>query len=266
LIPRQYYLTEKTPPPGYEGLSDDLIITITEKGDIRIESDAQTGHLEKVDSADLSSVTYIINVPNELGEREYYFDIEKLIFVDKYVHGSDPQQKFVFRVDRFAENDTEMNAVIDSFYVTMNCKHELETYPYTGNLDAFTNHVFDSTENRVTVTYGTDQSYAFPAAIWQGRQTVKVTQKGVYRVSEISSWSSVDYDFWTGSNIYAGFEDGGEADANSVKVVVTDKNIDYYSGSTLTDRPTASFTNTETEYAYLSAQAYAENKIKRSKT
>ena len=143
----------------------------------------------------------------------------------------------------------------------------------------------------MTINYS-NTSYTFPAAILNGRKTIHVQKEGIYRISEVSNNSkTTDYDFWTGSNIYKGYGDGskgetvitgGFRDSTStgdnllsnyekdcvyinVSAVKADRfeslsasidNKDVY-------RPTASFINSETEYAYLSSQAYAENVIKR---
>ena len=111
------------------------------------------------------------------------------------------------------------------------------------------------------------EPYIFPAAIYEGRKIVHVTEPGIYLVSEVENWSATDYDFWIGSNTYQGYADGGTSEnmGRAVKMIVNAKNTEYDS-SVSTDRPTASFTNSETEYAYLSSQAYAENTIKRSST
>ena len=84
-------------------------------------------------------------------------------------------------------------------------------------------------------------------------------------MTEISGWSSTDYDFWEGSNgcfgttagnIIAQGTNSKNAAGPYVAFRITD--ADSKNDDSLT---TASFTNTETEYAYLSSQAYAENTI-----
>ena len=84
-----------------------------------------------------------------------------------------------------------------------------------------------------------------------------MTDSGIYIVTEMTSWSSTDYDFWADSNLYLGPENGGARYGDTaVKLYINSQNM--------TEKTMiASFTNTETEYAYLSSQAYAENTIKR---
>ena len=57
---------------------------------------------------------------------------------------------------------------------------------------------------------------------------------------------------------------GGEklTGTQTVKMLVTSANSSYKKDSTKTDRPTACFTNTENEYAFLSSQAFAENRFR----
>ena len=149
---------------------------------------------------------------------------------------------------------------------------------------------FTRTGTDVTVTHSykdgdTVGTYSYPASIWTGRQSVRVSNKGIYRVSEVTGWSSTDYDFWGGSNQYKGYGEtdktglhitdgyvifsvdevsGDKFQHDSDKITVEDTSDpdnpvsrDYY-------RPTASFTNSETAYAYLSSQSYAENTIRRT--
>lgn len=92
------------------------------------------------------------------------------------------------------EWDTTLNAPLESCYVTMNCKTGLGEYPYPNTLTNSTKYSYDNTNKEVTVSYGSE-SYKFPAAVFIGSQTVKVTQKGIYRVTEVKKWSSTDYDF-----------------------------------------------------------------------
>ena len=100
-----------------------------------------------------------------------------------------------------------------------------------------------------------------------GTQTINVGETGRYRVSEVSSWSSTDYDFWKGSEKYTsktGSQKTAETNhaGNDPYVIFTIDDTD----AEKINLASVSFTNTETEYAYLSSQAYAENTIKRSST
>jgi hypothetical protein len=108
-----------------------------------------------------------------------------------------------------------------------------------------------------------------------------VKKKGIYRISEVKECSATDYDFWKGSNVYKGYGEENKAAKNImdggtdgyVIFAVSDVKADQFKADTVTDtenedkkyyRPTASFTNSETVFAYLTSQSYAENKIGRS--
>ncbi len=245
----------------------------------------------KLIKTDGNAYECVLQIPNEKDQQNYYFDIEKIIFVDKNVHDSDMEQKFIFRVERFAEGTTSFDDenIQASFYVTMNCDREL-TYTDDDNIqytaDASEYHYelyhnatgtdapkyeFIESGSQVRRTYNSTDVYTFPAAIWSGRKTVHVSSKGIYRVSEVKDWSTTDYDFWSGSNVYKGYGTPvreGQADGFVIFDVSAVKAAQFQSASTSIGgetvyRPTASFTNSETEFAYLSSQAYADNKIKR---
>ena len=180
----------------------------------------------------------------------------------------------MFKILRFepgtADNDLTAENAMECFYATINCKDQLENgYPYEGVLPSNGKYVYDADGKKVTVRYtGSSDTYTFPTAVYSGRKTVRLDQPGIYLVSEDDSWSNTDYDFWVGSNTYQGFAGGGTASGmgRAVKMVVTSANMEYSKESKKTDRPTASFANSENEYAYLSSQAYAENTIRRSST
>ena len=264
LIPLSYYLTETRAPKNYEKLENDIQFTIDKMGEISCDSKYMKRTESMIENTSTLLVTYTISIPNTSASSDYYFDIEKLILIDKNIHNSDPTQKFVFKVERYAEDDTVMNTLLESFYVTMNCTNDPENGIYPYELDDSDKYSYDSENNKVTVTYKNGEKYTFPAAVKRGVQTVKVKKKGIYKVTELSSWSSTDYDFWYGSNRYLGEDGTGSADTEGkyVKVIVGEGNAAYAPSSEEDNRPTASFTNTETEFAYLSAQAYAENTIK----
>lgn len=281
-----YFLKEISAPSGYEAADEDIGFTISSNGEVSMVNSGQNEYLTKENS------TYIISIKNIRTSVDYYFDIEKIIFVDKNIHDSDPEQKFVFKVEQFVEGTTDFTgAPLQVFYVTMNCKDSLTGgYPYANVLPTEGKYTYASADKEVTVTYKTDVSYTFPAAILKGRQTVHVQQDGIYRISEVTEWSGTDYDFWTGSNVYRGYGDGTQDgvakiadgfkdskstgtnvlpanDANCVYIDVKKLKADCFANETATidgreaTRPKASFTNSETEYAFLSSQAYAENMI-----
>ncbi len=250
-----YFLNETVAPRGYQRMEEDIILRISPLGVPSLISDSYNGRLVETED----SYIYTLDVPNT---SMLYFDIEKTIFVDQYIHDSDPTQKFLFRIDRFAPNATVFTDPLDSFYVTLNCKDQAET-PKT--LPPVTDRFrYDADSGEVTVSYLDSESYTFPAAVWQGTQLVGVTEPGIYLVTEMAGWSETDYDFWDGTNVYRGFAGGGEklTGTQTVKMIVTSANSSYKKDSTKTDRPTACFTNTENEYAFLSSQAFAENRFR----
>ena len=266
---KRYYLMESRPKEGYAKLQEDVIFTISPLGVIECENEEL---LEKKEEqiGNTLHVTYTISVPNTTSSSEYFFNIEKLSLLDSFIHNSDDEQKYVFRVDYYGETDTHNPA--SSFYVTMNANG---SYTFEGDspLPSTSKYSYNKSANTVTVTYtpngGTETEYTFVPIVRRGIRNVKVFQKGLYKVTELTSWSKTDYDFWLGSNVYKGsdsskmIEQGTDAMSGSdpyvwFKITDTDTVKD--------NAATASFTNTETEYAYLSSQAYAENKIKRSST
>ncbi|MCR5600168.1 MAG: hypothetical protein K6G33_05440 [Ruminococcus sp.] len=240
----------------------------------------------------ISAVSSVkVDFTNRTIPLNYYFDIEKILFLDKNVHGdsSDAEQRFIFRVERFAENETSFTAanVIESFYVDLSCDKKMtytadndvkigeDDYRYdfwhVDDTSSSTHSIFvtDTAPNvKVRKEYGIGDKYTYPCSIWNGRKTVAVTKKGKYRISEVSGWSGTDYDFWQGSNQYKGYGSGTSSDS-SVIFSVSDVKADKFSSpSAVIDavtvyRPTASFINSESEYAYYSSQSYAENTIKR---
>lgn len=272
LLPGKYYLYEEEAPTNYIGLEKPIKFEITDIGEVLIYEIAANGTETPVTSNQYLSkegYSYLFTIPNQFSRRDYYFDIEKIIFVDKNVHDRDTEQKFIFKVDRFDEgtdNFSDSN-IKDSFYVTLNCDNDItQTYVYPFSEKTVDGKTFNN-DKTITCRDG----YSFPAAIWNGRKTVHVSSDGVYRVSEVSGWSSTDYDFWPGSNVYKGYGSPVRQGQSDGYVIFDTSAVkaDQFKNDTATIngnveyRPTASFTNSETEYAYLSSQAYADNKINR---
>jgi hypothetical protein len=177
----------------------------------------------------------------------------------------------VFRVDRYLAEDDDMLSVQNTFYVTLNCNTPEAVYPleavYPDILPGFTGHEYDPDTHMMNVTCADGEDYSFPASIYSGAQTVKVTQTGIYKVTEVTDWSNTDYDFWTGSNIYTGTDSTKLIKQGTAAMEENAPFVAFRITETDTDKDNAaaaSFTNTETEYAYLSSQAYAENTIKRN--
>lgn len=265
---KRYYLTESRPKDGYAVLEEDVIFTVSQLGII----DCENSELLTISEEQIGNtlhVTYTISVPNTTSSSEYYFSIEKLSLLDSYIHSTDDEQKFIFRVDYFVETDTHNPA--STFYVTLNANGD---YTLAGDLPSTDKYSYNRSANTVTASYtpyeGAEaESYTFVPAVRRGSRTVKVLQKGLYKVTEITSWSKTDYDFWSGSNVYKG-TDSSKAEAQGTAAMDgNDPYVLFRITDTDTDKANAaavSFTNTETEYAYLSSQAYAENKISRSTT
>jgi uncharacterized repeat protein (TIGR01451 family) len=163
-----------------------------------------------------------------------YFDIEKQI--DTY----DPTQTFLFKIDRY-ETDSAGNDILkETFYETLRCTDEIETGGY------------------------------------KGIKRIETDKRGKYVVTEITSWSDTDYDF--NSSSYKDIKtDGYSSDAvknsdmtaKGESVTFNLPRIWYKS----TDFPTyiglmedgtvpkAVFKDNDSEYAFKTSQAYAENKI-----
>lgn len=252
-----YYLEEVEAPQGYEVNENSRTIrfSITENG-IEIENAGAYGELKTVDSLDGSHVTYVISVPNQRSstappQEEYYFDIEKTIFMDKYMHeNSDAEQMFLFKVERFDINDTLMNSLQETFYVTLNCTDYVnEDFTIANSSDD--RFSYDSASHKVTV----GGAYTFPADIRTGKQHICTKQKGIYKITEVTDWSKTDYEFWEGSNKIKGSTENARTD-DAVVLTVNDTN----------NIPIACFANSETEYAYLSSQSWAKNSITKNST
>ncbi len=251
-----YYLEEESAPTGYEAMDKPIRFSVTENG-IVVDNAEEYGSLDTTNSLDGSHVTYVISVPNErssqIVEEEYYFDIEKTLFLDKYMHEKgDPEQTFLFKVERFGIEDTAMESVQETFYVTLNCNNHVdENFTITDSTDE--KFRYDSGSHRVEVAYSQNgnKKYSFPADIRTGKQHVFTKKKGIYRITEVTDWSKTDYEFWKGSNRIKG--DPGEPRTDDSVVLTVNDN---------TKIKTACFANSETEYAYLTSQAWAKNSIK----
>ncbi|MBQ5440599.1 MAG: ATP-binding protein, partial [Clostridia bacterium] len=61
LVPGKYYLTETDPPVGYEQITGDIVFTITEAGEVVVNSAGHANYLS-VQGEDIRN--YILNVPN----------------------------------------------------------------------------------------------------------------------------------------------------------------------------------------------------------
>ena len=295
---KKYYLHEEHTKEGYALLEEDIVFTVSDLGIITCDNEDLLERKEEQVGNTLK-VTYTISIPNTTAASDYYFDIEKILLVDKNVHDSDTEQQFLFRVDRFKDEDAlDDNKIEETFYVSLNCDEELlytsdadikykknsAAYPYELYREADTTgypqcelQTGDAPTVKVKKTYnaGTASApeitvYTYPAAIWCGRRTIHVFKEGIYRVSEEAAWSSTDEDFWSGSNDYKGYGTPISEHESNGYVIFDIKAVEGNQFEELTaeinghtfSRPTASFTNSESEYAYLSSQAFADNTIK----
>jgi hypothetical protein len=211
-----------------------------------------------------NTVSYTERITNtvETDETHLYLEIEKEIPVD------DPSQTFLFKVERFdSQADAEKTGAQpkDVFYTTINC-------------------------TSVTVTTATTTT------TYTGSRLIQVDERGYYRVTEVTDWSETDYDFDQVSNsevsienypsktttasgklqtvLLAPLQEGitiqtvGEEKTQLPVAEFTLPRMMYEDsmafptamGSLADDTyPTVHFVDKESIYAYLSAQAYAEN-------
>ena len=271
-----YRLEENTPPDRYNGLAHSISFKVKKVGNeyqlaewtnVNDQSDEITDNdndpsdgknwAEYDTNTSAQQLVARINIYNKYvppESQDYYFNIEKTIYVDKNIHDSDEEQKFIFLVEKL----DDQNAVEEQFYVTLNCGNDItDSYEYPFDSTAGGGKSFDSTNKEVTCNDG----YIFPAAIWSGSKTVKVKAAGTYRVTEILSWSKTDYNFWDGSQRYipkSGDAVNGIYEEGNPCVTFT---VDSADGEQ-EDCACASFTNSESEFAYHSSQAWAENTIR----
>lgn len=300
------YRVVETDPNKHTGLEGDpnpqnekhLFITDVQVngGDVKTVNSPKADGSELDATSDVASEQFTLNstesrsvdFTNKVREIKYYFDIEKIAFLDKNVHGiyNDAEQRFVFKIERFAEDEEVLSEdnVLEAFYVDLSCTDEMKYNGSSVTIDgrnydydfwhesdissaAKSEFIYEGGITKIKKTYSSNEKYTYPCSIWNGRKTVTVVKKGKYRITEMNSWSGTDYDFWKGSNQYKGYGAGnsiGDSVVFSVSKVSADKFRDTSAviGTEKVYRPTASFINSETEYAYLSSQSYAENTIK----
>jgi len=178
-------------------------------------------------------------------------------------------------VERYAKTanvDSLPENPLDTFYITLNCpnqvvkddnnyklKNTIFTLPDVNDSKTY----FDKTTQKITKKYrknNSDESYTYPATIWQGNTAITVNRQGVYRISEVTEWSGTDYDYCNGSNAFKGENTIGHSDYSS-----NHENTDYVAFVVdNSSTKTASFSNAESEYAFFSSSAYAINKIKQA--
>lgn len=197
-----------------------------------------------------NSISKVERITNEVAT-----DVTHLYLkVQKEIAAEDFGQSFLFKVTYFEnEEAAESGAAGEISYVRVNCTE-----------------------------IAANES---GASVYTGSRLLQCGKRGVYRVEELAEWSASDYDFG-GAAAYAlptrenglrlyptGAVRNGEAKANGRTVTLTLPGIAYSSGAfptslgtVLTEVPTAEFVNTESEYAYLSGQSYAENNFSCAET
>lgn len=200
---------------------------------------------EKTDSGKTqalgNSITKITRLSNQVET-----DVEHLYFkVEKTTENYDPSQTFLFKIERYASENAKANGAEakDIYYIQINC-----------------------TEKQNDGTY-------------KGTQLIQVDKRGYYAVTEITDWSATDYEFESTSSAdvqtsgySAEVQKNGEISQSGQMVEFSLPRLIYSSGAfpTSLGMPssysclTASFVNNESDYAYLSGQAYAENTILKS--
>lgn len=173
-------------------------------------------------------------------------DVEHLYFkVEKTIENFDPSQTFLFKIERYASENAKENGAEakETYYTQLNC-----------------------TEKQNDGTY-------------KGTQLIQVDKRGYYAVTEITDWSATDYEFESTSSAdvrTSGYSDevpkNGEISQSGQTVEFSLPRLMYSSDAFPTSLGipssysclTASFANNESDYAYLSGQAYAENTILKS--
>lgn len=159
------------------------------------------------------------------------------INVEKRIEADDSSQTFLYMIERFDDrNDTNP---AETFYTQIHCLKQAD---------------------------GT----------YSGNKFVQVDKRGYYRITEITGWSDTDYDFdsteYRDTTAFKGTTVSGSVSRNNTTVSFVLPRYSYISGAFPTSMgtlvsdtyPMAIFINSESEYAYLSGQAYAENKFIRS--
>lgn len=190
---------------------------------------------------------------NKVAHIDFYFNIEKLLYVDTSLHKNDPEQTVLFKIERYNTKDDLMsgNSIYAQsvFYKTVTCSNKINSDPV--------NHVNQS---------GT---YKYDANICRGLATVKVSEVGWYKITEVTDWTNTDYDYIKGSNTYLGGVPTAPAFSHVDKSLAGNQTFvafqvrDVYSQELNFDElPRAQFSNEESEYSYQSGQSYAQNNLK----
>lgn len=195
-----------------------------------------------------------VDFTNRIREKTYYFDIEKLAYLDDNVHlgNADSTQRFQFKIERFGTMEDALKSdsvASETFYTDLSCtdkvqitdngaaaspRYTYETngypfyaidYPYTGRNSGSDNVRYDITDEAITREYkkadtkavygnGETETYKFFSTIYRGYRQIAVKKQGYYKITEIVNWSNTDYDYCLKSNRYKGYLDT-ETDAQN---------------------------------------------------
>lgn len=190
-----------------------------------------------------SSVTKTERITNQVET-----DVTHLYLnVEKTIEAYDPFQTFLFRIDRYADEDTaqDTNAQpLETYYTQLNCTQKTE-----------------------------DGSAGYA---YQGSRIVQVDKRGYYVVTEVTGWSGTDYEFGnvSAADVSAYWDSEGTRSRKNGRMSVDSASAgfalprqQYVSrafpiGMGILDKkayPVIGFTNSESIFAYLSGQSYAEN-------
>lgn len=153
--------------------------------------------------------------------------------VKKTIENADPSQTFLFKIERFEDEDAAKPE--ETFYTRVRCSADADG-KYTGE------------------------------------KLVQVDKRGFYKITEMTDWSATDYDLGKAQAVDVSGSLGtknGDADAKGSAVIFALPRYAYKSLAFPTvmgtfaegSYPTAAFTDTESKFAYRSGQAYAENKF-----
>lgn len=195
-----------------------------------------------------------VDFTNRIREKTYFFDIEKLAYLDDNVHlgNADTTQRFQFKIERFGTMEDALKSdsvASETFYTDLSCTekvqitdhgagafprytYEANGYPfyavdhtYTGRNNGSDKVRYDIADEAIIREYekadtkavydqGENETYKFFSTIYRGYRQIAVKKQGYYKITEIVNWSNTDYDYCLKSNRYKGYLDT-EADAQN---------------------------------------------------
>lgn len=185
-----------------------------------------------------------LHFTNRIREKTYYFDLEKLAYLDDNIHNgsADAAQRFLFRIERFQTmaDALQGRSPLETFYTDLSCTEQFlilpsdsepqaiqcyagyDPYPYPFTPinfpSALTTASAQYEDGIVTREYtkqntssvygnGTRETYRFLSSVYRGCRQLAVHKRGFYKVTEITEWSSTDYDYCPSYNRYKGYFD-----------------------------------------------------------